>query len=146
MILLVALINNDIMSLHCPQHSSPWVWHIIILNLREIKTFVLHVGVNDCVVERAFWTLHCQVIAMNMKDCRDAMQSIQTQLHKWESKDNYVYILIKKPPHPTYKDHDQPMSLYCFDCNRLTCREWLHEGKLIDDWAGTTTASTCRHP
>ena len=41
------------------------------------------------------------------------------ELKQGETRD----ILIKKPPPPTCKDHDQPMSLFCFDCNRLICRD-----------------------
>ena len=43
------------------------------------------------------------------------------ELKQGETKD----ILIKKPPPPTCKDHDQPMSLFCFDCNRLICRDCI---------------------
>ena len=41
------------------------------------------------------------------------------ELKKGESKE----ILIKKPPPPTCKDHDEQMKVYCFDCNRLICRD-----------------------
>ena len=41
------------------------------------------------------------------------------ELKKGESKE----ILIKKPPPPTCKDHDEQMKIYCFDCNRLICRD-----------------------
>ena len=41
------------------------------------------------------------------------------ELKKGESKEN----LIKKPPPPTCKDHDEQMKIYCFDCNRLICRD-----------------------
>ena len=34
-------------------------------------------------------------------------------------------ILIKKPPPPTCKDHDEQMKIYCFDCNRLICRDCI---------------------
>ena len=43
------------------------------------------------------------------------------ELKQGETKD----ILIKKPPPSTCKDHDQPMSLFCFDCNRLICRDCI---------------------
>ena len=41
------------------------------------------------------------------------------ELKKGESEE----ILIKKPPPPTCKDHDEQMKIYCFDCNRLICRD-----------------------
>ena len=41
------------------------------------------------------------------------------ELKKGESKE----ILIKKPPPPTCKDHDEQMKIYCFNCNRLICRD-----------------------
>ena len=43
------------------------------------------------------------------------------ELKKRESKE----ILIKKPPPPTCKDHDEQMKIYCFDCNRLICRDCI---------------------
>ena len=43
------------------------------------------------------------------------------ELKKGESKE----ILIKKPPPPTCKDHDEQMKIYCFDCNRLICRDCI---------------------
>ena len=39
------------------------------------------------------------------------------ELKKGETKE----ILVKKPPPPTCKDHDEQMKIYCFDCNRLIC-------------------------
>ena len=41
------------------------------------------------------------------------------ELKKGKSKE----ILIKKPPPPTCAVHDEQMKIYCFDCNRLTCRD-----------------------
>jgi sugar lactone lactonase YvrE len=41
------------------------------------------------------------------------------ELKKGETRE----ILIKKPPPPTCKDHDEQMKIYCFDCNRLICRD-----------------------
>ena len=41
------------------------------------------------------------------------------ELKKGETKE----ILIKKPPPPTCKDHDEQMKIYCFDCNCLICRD-----------------------
>ena len=41
------------------------------------------------------------------------------ELKKGETKE----ILIKKPPPPTCKDHDEQMKIYCFDCSRLICRD-----------------------
>ena len=41
------------------------------------------------------------------------------ELKQGETKD----ILIKKPPPPTCKDHDEQMKIFCFDCNRLICRD-----------------------
>ena len=41
------------------------------------------------------------------------------ELKKGESKE----ILIKKPPPPICKDHDEQKKIYCFDCNRLICRD-----------------------
>ena len=46
------------------------------------------------------------------------------ELKKGESKE----ILIKKPPPPTCKDHDEQMKIYYFDCNRLIC----HDCTMID--------------
>ena len=43
------------------------------------------------------------------------------ELKKGESKE----ILIKKPPPPTCKDHDEQKKIYCFDCNRLICRDCI---------------------
>ena len=43
------------------------------------------------------------------------------ELKEGESKE----ILIKKPPPPTCKDHDEQMKIYCFDCNRLICRDCI---------------------
>ena len=43
------------------------------------------------------------------------------ELKKGESKE----ILIKKPPPPTCKDHDELMKIYCFDCNCLICRDCI---------------------
>ena len=43
------------------------------------------------------------------------------ELKQGETKD----ILIKKPPPPTCKDHDEQMKIYCFDCNRLICRDCI---------------------
>ena len=43
------------------------------------------------------------------------------ELKKGESKE----ILIKKPPPPTCKDHDEQMKIYCFDCNCLICRDCI---------------------
>ena len=43
------------------------------------------------------------------------------ELKKGEMKE----ILIKKPPPPTCKDHDEQMKIYCFDCNRLICRDCI---------------------
>ena len=43
------------------------------------------------------------------------------ELKKGETKE----ILIKKPPPPTCKDHDEQMKIYCFDCNRLICRDCI---------------------
>ena len=43
------------------------------------------------------------------------------ELKKGESKE----ILVKKPPPPTCKDHDEQMKIYCFDCNRLICRDCI---------------------
>ena len=43
------------------------------------------------------------------------------ELTKGESKE----ILIKKPPPPTCKDHDEQMKIYCFDCNCLICRDCI---------------------
>ena len=43
------------------------------------------------------------------------------ELKKGESKE----ILIKKPPPPTCKDHDERKKIYCFDCNRLICRDCI---------------------
>ena len=43
------------------------------------------------------------------------------ELKKGESKE----ILIKKPLPPTCKDHDEQMKIYCFDCNRLICRDCI---------------------
>ena len=41
------------------------------------------------------------------------------ELKKGEMKE----VLIKKPPPPTCKDHDEQMKIYCFDCNHLICRD-----------------------
>ena len=43
------------------------------------------------------------------------------ELKKGESKE----ILIKKPPPPTCKDHEEQMKIYCFDCNHLICRDCI---------------------
>ena len=43
------------------------------------------------------------------------------ELKKGESKE----ILIKKPPPPTCKDHDEQKKIYCFDCNCLICRDCI---------------------
>ena len=42
------------------------------------------------------------------------------ELKKGETKE----ILIKKPPPPTCKVHEEEMKIYCFDCDRLICRDW----------------------
>ena len=47
------------------------------------------------------------------------------ELKKGATKD----ILIKKPPPPTCKDHDEQMKIYCFDCNRLVCRDCVIDHK-----------------
>ena len=41
------------------------------------------------------------------------------ELKKRETKE----ILIKKPPPPTCKVHEEEMKIYCFDCDRLICRD-----------------------
>ena len=41
------------------------------------------------------------------------------ELKKGETKE----ILIKKPPPPTCKVHEEEMKIYCFDCDRLICRD-----------------------
>ena len=41
------------------------------------------------------------------------------ELKKGETKE----ILIKKPPPPTCKDHDEQMKIFCFDCDCLICRD-----------------------
>ena len=41
------------------------------------------------------------------------------ELKKGKSKE----ILMKKPPPPTCAVHDEQMKIYCFDCNRLICRD-----------------------
>ena len=43
------------------------------------------------------------------------------ELKKGESRE----ILIKKPPPPTCKNHDEQMKIYCFDCNHLICRDCI---------------------
>ena len=47
------------------------------------------------------------------------------ELKKGATKD----ILIKKPPPPICKDHDEQMKIYCFDCNRLVCRDCVIDHK-----------------
>ena len=63
------------------------------------------------------------------KECVKIHQKIKTfsghvvtsleELKKGKSKE----ILMKKPPPPTCAVHDEQMKIYCFDCNRLICRD-----------------------
>ena len=63
----------------------------------------------------------CVKIHQKLKMFAGHKVSTLKELKQGETKD----ILIKKPPPPTCKDHDQPMSLFCFDCNRLICRDCI---------------------
>ena len=61
----------------------------------------------------------CVKIHQKMKVFAGHKVTSLEELKKGESKE----ILIKKPPPPTCKDHDKQMKIYCFDCNRLICRD-----------------------
>ena len=74
---------------------------------------------------------HCTEFIILCEGCVKIHQKIKAfaghkvtsleELKKGESKE----ILIKKPPPPTCKDHDEQKKIYCFDCNRLICRDCI---------------------
>ena len=63
----------------------------------------------------------CVKIHQKIKVFAGHKVSTLEELKQGETKD----ILIKKPPPPTCKDHDEQMKIYCFDCNRLICRDCI---------------------
>ena len=63
----------------------------------------------------------CVKIHQKLKMFAGHKVSTLEELKQGETKD----ILIKKPPPPTCKDHDEQMKIYCFDCNRLICRDCI---------------------
>ena len=63
----------------------------------------------------------CVKIHQKLKMFAGHKVSTLEELKQGETKD----ILIKKPPPPTCKDHDEQMKIFCFDCNRLICRDCI---------------------
>ena len=63
----------------------------------------------------------CVKIHQKLKMFAGHKVSTLKELKQGETKD----ILIKKPPPPTCKDHDEQMKIFCFDCNRLICRDCI---------------------
>ena len=63
----------------------------------------------------------CVKIHQKIKPFAEHKVTSLEELKKGESKE----ILIKKPPPPTCKDHDEQMKIYCFNCNRLICRDCI---------------------
>ena len=61
----------------------------------------------------------CVKIHQKLKMFAGHKVSTLEELKQGETKD----ILIKKPPPPTCKDHDEQMKIFCFDCNCLICRD-----------------------
>ena len=66
-----------------------------------------------------FMCSECTRSHRRMKVYANHTVSTLEDLRKGEAKD----VLVKEAPPPKCPEHDEPMKIFCFDCNRLICRD-----------------------